>query len=95
MSQIQRRCKECGFPIEARIPFCPACRSTYLMLVGGPAVADLGAPEERVQARPYPLYEEPMVRCLCCHNPIQAAEAYHSRYAGQAVCWTCKRAEEA
>jgi len=40
------------------------------------------------------LEEEPMVRCACRRTRIEAVKAFHSRYDGRAVCWTCKQAEE-
>jgi hypothetical protein len=95
VSNEQRRCNQCGFHVEADAVSCPECKDDDLVWVSGPALADLRARYQSMHA-PRPLFrEEPMVRCAFCGTPIAAAKAFHSRYDGRAVCWTCKQAEEA
>ena len=39
-------------------------------------------------------YAESTVRCSQCHKYLEAAEAYFSRYAGEAICEQCHYFEE-
>jgi hypothetical protein len=57
-------------------------------------LADLVSGAKYAHAQHYPFDDEPMVRCSFCQRHIEAAEAYHSRNGGQALCWSCKQAEE-
>ena len=63
-------------------------------MVSGLALADLAETRERVQPLHSPFEEAPMVHCSCCQRHIEPAEAFHSRYRGQAVCRSRKQAEK-
>lgn len=95
MRHAPRQCTRCRLPVEVSTPSCPRCGSTDLIMRDKPALIALLPTEQRTPAPSYLLYEEPMVRCAFCHQRIAAAQAYHSRYDGQAVCWPCKQAEKA
>jgi hypothetical protein len=95
MSFSERRCDDCYLPVLGQTPSCPRCGGINLVLVGGPTLSDPVAPEKHAPAQHSPFDEEPRVRCVGCHQYIEAAQAYHSCSGGQAVCWLCKRAEEA
>ena len=93
MSHPQRRCNDCGSPVEARALSCQECGGTTLVTERRPAFADRSATRVYTQALHAPWDEEPLVRCSFCHRFVEAAEAYHSRFDGMAVCWSCKQAE--
>ena len=95
MSDLPRRGEDDSLPDEPRTPGRTECVGTDLVMESGPAVADLVSRQKYARAQHYPYDEEPVMSCAFCHRRIEAAEAYHSRYGGQVVCWSCKQAEEA
>jgi hypothetical protein len=93
MSHAQRRCTKCNLQVETHTPSCPECGGIDVIMVSGPVLSDLITWNMPRQTQDNSFGEEPMVRCAFCHRWIEAAEAYHSRFDGQAVCWTCKQVE--
>jgi hypothetical protein len=94
-SPAQRRCKACSLPVEARAPSCLECGGEALLTRSGAALASQIVRQKQGHAWRHPRDEAPLVRCAFCLRQIEAAQAYHRRYDGQAVCWGCKQAEEA